>query len=333
LDDIAGMYACWAGNGTNNPTTQIFTNADIVNISGSQAGAISFVGGAIQPQYSSSMGVVYSAAPDTSRPTALVQTGNLYFYKAITLSNVDSVTFHGTFIGQNGGYPSTYSDGTHGTLSIYPTVYVPSTWTRVSITPAVLGGMYIYDAGTSTNQFQGNQGGGAPNNTVGAQTAFKSGAATYNGSNLATYSDNGQTRTSQVVGSTGTATYTSVTAQPATDSLALAIKTAAGTLAFQCYTNGTPNCAFVNGAGLYGFSDTGSTELWTITKGAFNGGQMQLLNSGGSVQLSLYGATGAITGTGTSNFAGYYVGATAGVTCSGTPTSSFAVTTGIVTHC
>jgi hypothetical protein len=328
-----GVNACWNGNGSNNPTTQTFVNSDLVSLSGSQAGSIVLLGGAVQPQYYSGMPVIYSAPGDLNRPTAVTQTGGLYFYEAITLTNVDSVNFDGAFIGQNGGYPSTYSDGTHGTLSIYPAMVVGATWTRVTVDPAHLDGMYLYDGGTSTNAFQTNVGGGAPGNVIGAQTAFKNGVNTVSGSNITTYSDNGYSVTSQVNGATGAASYPSLTLKPATNATALLVETAAGAYVLQCVTYGTPNCDLQNGAGLYGFSDTGVTQLWALFKGYANGGEMQLLNASGAVQLSLYGGSGAISGTGNASFAGYYTGATAGVTCSGTPTSSFATSGGIVTHC
>lgn len=46
-----------------------------------------------------------------------------------------------------------------------------------------------------------------------------------------------------------------------------------------------------------------------------------------------FGTVASLSGAGALNVASYSVGGTAGVTCSGTPTASYAVTNGIVTHC
>jgi hypothetical protein len=49
--------------------------------------------------------------------------------------------------------------------------------------------------------------------------------------------------------------------------------------------------------------------------------------------MSITSLDWSISGSGTATMTGYAVGATAGVSCSGSPTSSFASTFGIVTHC
>lgn len=328
-----GMYACWNGNGTQNPTTQIFVNDDLVGISGGYGGSVAFFGGSIQPQYTNTMTEVYSVAADNNRPTAIYSGSTAaYLTVALTLTNMDSVTFDGTFLGPVSGFPSTYNDGTHGSLNAYTVFEVPTTLTRVSFTPSAFVNMYLYDLGASTNSWQNNYGGGAPSNVVGAQTAFKNGASAVNGSNFTTYSDNGRTQTCQILGSTGAETCASVTAKPSTDGVALEVETAGGSSSFLCATNGTPYCSILHGAGLYGFSDGGSNQMWAFTKNGTSGGELELFNGTGTGELYLFG-TGGVTGTGNASFAGFYSGATAGVTCSGAPSASFAVTTGIVTHC
>jgi hypothetical protein len=46
-----------------------------------------------------------------------------------------------------------------------------------------------------------------------------------------------------------------------------------------------------------------------------------------------FGSVASLSGAGALNVASYSVAGTAGVTCSGAPTASFASTNGIVTHC
>jgi hypothetical protein len=67
-----------------------------------------------------------------------------------------------------------------------------------------------------------------------------------------------------------------------------------------------------------------------IDFGTNNTSRHRIGTSGG-----LYGTntTGGDEGAGTINETGYYSGGTAGVSCSGTPSSSFAAVNGIVTHC
>jgi hypothetical protein len=70
-----------------------------------------------------------------------------------------------------------------------------------------------------------------------------------------------------------------------------------------------------------------------------NGGELQIIantdlyiSTGGGTQID--SPTGGAEGNGTLNLKGtYYENGTAGVSCSGTPTSSFAAAGGIVTHC
>lgn len=80
-----------------------------------------------------------------------------------------------------------------------------------------------------------------------------------------------------------------------------------------------------NGTMIYGVGNVGAS--WTVG----NGIDWHLGTATGNwIQ---FGSVFSIDGTGIVTGASYKAGATAGVTCSGTPTSSFASTGGIVTHC
>jgi hypothetical protein len=110
-------------------------------------------------------------------------------------------------------------------------------------------------------------------------------------------------------------------------------------------------CAFGAGAGLNGYSDAGFGTLTWKVNSATGGAQFQGLTvqpavdgatftvdsnesaAAFSVNTSSTAATDVVYTPGTVQANAFKVNSTAGVTCSGTPTASFAVTNGIVTHC
>jgi hypothetical protein len=213
-------------------------------------------------------------------------------------------------------------------------VEVPSTWTRLSLLPGHVSGLYLYDLSSSTFSIGANAGGGAPYNQIDAPTAFSGGVSTRSGSSITTYSDNGVTETSQVVGSSGAATYRALTLQPASDGELFQTKSAGGTAYVGCYTSGGGSCTFDNSMGLAGYYDTGSTLGWSLTMPSVGNGLLNLYSTGNNSTITLTGANGSGTFTGKvrSNYV-FDVSGSDGVTCTGTPTSSFATSGGIVTHC
>jgi len=248
---------------------------------------------------------------------------------AITVTNSDSFTVTAD-IENGGGFPSTFNDGTHGSLNAYPVLSVPSTWTRLTLLPGQLSGIYLYDVSASTFSIGANAGGGAPYNLVDAPTTFAGGVTIPSTASL----------TLAVA-----QTWPGVTLQPATDGSVLLVKSAGGTQLVQCVTYGGGACNFLNRSGLYGFFDGGVTQGWSLTMPSTGNGLLKL-NNGSGTTITLTGAngTGILTGginstpvgastPSTINGTTYSVSGTAGASCSGTPTASFASVYGIVTRC
>jgi hypothetical protein len=248
---------------------------------------------------------------------------------AISVTNSDSFTLTAD-IENGGGFPPTYNDGTHGSLNAYPVLSVPSTWTRLTLLPGQISGMYLYDLSASTFSIGANAGGGTPYNLVDAPTTFAGGVTIPSTASL----------TLAVA-----QTWPGVTLQPATDGAPFLIKSAGGTQLVQCVTYGGGACNFLNKSGLYGFFDGGVTQGWSLTMPSTGNGLLKLNNSSGAT-ITLTGAngTGILTGgvnstpigastPSTINGTTYSVSGTAGASCSGTPTASFASVYGIVTRC
>ena len=92
----------------------------------------------------------------------------------------------------------------------------------------------------------------------------------------------------------------------------------------------------LNGGTNYGIiQDVDSAHTWSLGYGSSKTNpSTAVLSWTDNAGVYVGAPTGSGKGTGTLNVAGaYYANGTVGVTCSGTPTSSFASVNGIVTHC
>jgi hypothetical protein len=99
---------------------------------------------------------------------------------------------------------------------------------------------------------------------------------------------------------------------------------------YNLYSNGTLY-------GVIGFQPSGPLDMYVYTAngalldfGTANTSRHRIGMNGG---LYGFGVAGGDEGAATVNETAYYAGGTAGVSCSGSPTSSFASVNGIVTHC
>jgi hypothetical protein len=316
----------------NEVTTISLINADIGRMVGNYAFGVSVIGGAIQPAYNGGMSVIYLAGGAAATPPALSTAcaPGCYLIVAETITNSDSFTITGD-IENGGGYPSTYNDGTHGMLNAYPVLSVPSTWTRLSLLPGQVSGMYLYDLSSSTFSLGANLGGGSPYNLIDAPTTLAGGATVPLGKSL-------------ILGSSQT--WPGIHVKPSADAdQVFAVYTAAGTNILDCATNAL-SCVYNNGAALLGYSDAYSTQTFGLTTQS-GAGKLTLLNAG-TPTITINGANGTIQATNglyntpvgsssasTVNATNYAINGNPGVSCAAGSVSlaTLTVSYGIVTHC
>jgi hypothetical protein len=139
-------------------------------------------------------------------------------------------------------------------------------------------------------------------------TIGSSDVAVGNGSALNGFSDSAfSTKTFALNSASGQANFESAVLQPFTDGQALIVNNAEGT-----------------GVAVLATSSTAANSTWSIGRGA------KITGWSDAFSTQTYQLDAA---TGTANFDYYQAAGTAGITCSGAPTSSFASKNGIVTHC
>jgi hypothetical protein len=306
-------------------TTIALINSDIGRIIGNYANFISLTGGAVQPVYDSgTMTPVYLASGSSNIPPALSAgcASGCYAIPAVTVTNSDSWTFSTDIeIPSGAGFPATYNDGTHGSLNALPGIVVPSTWTRVSLLPGQVSGMYLFDYSGSTFSLGANAGGGSPYNLVDAPTTFTNGWTIPGSSKWSVNS-------AQSLPGLGI--------RPASDAASITyLANAANTDVYECYTYGTGGCNFNDQANLFGWSDYEGTHAWALTIPSSGNGLFTLYGSG-TAKIILTGANGTISTTGgVTATAGYTANGVAGVSCAAGTVSltTLVVTIGIVTHC
>jgi hypothetical protein len=283
-DSQAHLIDLEGASSSNAVTTLTFKNVDVGQYIGNYAYKIAVLGGAVQPTYNSAtMTPVYVTSSSTGVSPALSAgcASGCYMIPAETVTNSDGWTFTGD-IEQGGGFPSTYNDGTHGTLTAVPVVEIPSTWTRVTFVPDVIGGMYLYDLSTSAFAIGANVGGGAPYNLIDAPTTFANGATIPAGGTL-------------TLGSAQT--WPGAHFRPSTDGdQIVALANAAGSNLVDCGTGGG-GCAFNNGQPIGGYTDSFTTNAWNISMPS-SGTALMVLRHSGSTTITLTGANGSGVFTG-----------------------------------
>jgi hypothetical protein len=301
IEDSQGGAISLTGISYNNAATTIsLVNDDITQIYHDFYQNVTVIGGAVQRPYSPSVPIIY-LPPGTTPYAYLPNTGGLY---AAVLSEIyDSLSFTsvGTDWEQGGGYPSTYSDGTHGTLPLIRVLKVDATAIDTTFINPGFAGMYLLDYGTNTR-------------VIGQQEGTIAGTDIHNGQNIELGSvgiagslfgftslpnllNTDTSTTYSLNGSTGVAAFFGELLQPAVDGDGvLSIKTAAGVSMLDCATN-VLQCAISNGTALEGYSDTFTTQAWDLLIPSSGTGQL-LLKHSGATTITLTGAngTGVFTG-------------------------------------
>ncbi len=295
VEDSQGGVVSFAGLAYNNAATTItLINDDLLQIYHDFYQNVTLLGGAIQRPYSNAVSIIY-LAPGTTPYAYLPNTGGLY---AAVLSEIyDSLSFTsiGTDWEPGGGYPSTYNDGTHGTLNLIRVLKVDTTAIDTTFINPSFAGMYLLDYGTNTRligQQEGTSAGTDIHNgqeielgsvgVVGSIFGFISLPNLLNTDSSITYTLNG---------STGVANFLGESLQPSSDADGVfKVNTAAGLSMVDCATNAL-QCAINNATTLAGYSDTFTTQAWNLNIPSAGTAQL-LLKHNGSTTITLTGANG-----------------------------------------
>ena len=210
--NVLEMYGVPASPG-GDPTTLTCVNCDFLAVNVNYAASLKMVGGAIQPAYYKLLGGVIYLAPGTTPtnyPTA--NTAGLYAAVVSSLTNSQNVSLDTTDIETQGSYPSTYNDGTHGTLPLVAVVYIGSTAVNNVFASNVWGGLYPLDL-SNTSVF-GNIG---TSGTIYDETVTHNRPTLINnGQALYCFSDLGTTRTCLIDASNGNFVFAGGYVRPAT---------------------------------------------------------------------------------------------------------------------
>ena len=305
--NIQGFAVQIIGTGVNDPTTITLINPDIQQFDATWTANIQLIGGAIQPVYYSGMTIVYVAANSASIPMGLPTGAGCYLALGGYVSNSDSITVVGTDFEQGGGFPSTYNDGTHGSLNLYPVFQVGGNCTRSHFINPLFAGMYLYDINNSTTYSGANAGGGTPMNLNRTQTWFDVQTLFINGQPLKGYSDRAVTQTFLIDPSTGGTLFTSTRLTPATDGgNVLYVTNAAGANLIDVNTHATAQISFSNGMNVVGYSDNESTATFQFRSATgFGGFGTGTAGTVGQNYITVTGANGTVS-VGNA----YYVGPT-----------------------
>ena len=300
-DSQGGIVSFSGASYTNAATTITLINCDIYNIAHDFYQNVTIMGGAIQRPYVAGVTPIVYLAPGTTPYGYLANTGGLY---AAILSEIyDSLSF--TSVGadweQGGGFPSTYNDGVHGTLTLIRVLKVDNTAIDTTFINPGFAGMYLLDLGINTR-------------VVGQQEGITTGTDIHNGQDLELGSvgvvgnifgftslpnllNAYSSMTYSISGATGVATFLGDTLQPAVDADGVFnIKTAAGVSMVDCATN-VLQCAINNAATLAGYSDSFTTQAWNLNIPSAGTAQM-LLKHAGTTTITLTGANGTAVFTG-----------------------------------
>lgn len=150
MSNCGGGIVSFDGLTISNATTTItVTNCDILTVQHDSFQNITFVGGAIQKPYAAGMKILYLAPGKT--PYALpVNTAGCYVAVMSEVNNSIAFSSIGTDWENGGGYPSTYNDGTHGVLNLFPVVMVDTNCINTTFINPTFAGCYLLDYGINT---------------------------------------------------------------------------------------------------------------------------------------------------------------------------------------
>lgn len=279
-------------NYTNQTTSIILENCDIYSIAHFYFTNITLIGGAVQQPFSESVSIDY-LPPGITPYGYLPNTMGLYIAVMSDIGQSYSFTSIGCDWEQGGGYPETYDDGTHGTLTLIRVIRVQSTCLNTTFINPTFAGMYLLDYGVNTS-------------LSGQALGSVSGINIYNGvqyylgdlctvgniagiSNFSNFLDLGDGVTFMIDGSTGSANFNKTTISPMIDGdQILYVKSASGLPLYDFTTNGA-GLAIENGTPISGFIDSFSTQTWTISSAngvaTFQGLTLQPAENGNSIVL------------------------------------------------
>lgn len=259
-------------NGTaldNAVTTITLTNCDLLSVGGDYHVNVTLMGGAVQQPYTSSLPVTY-LAPGTSPYAYLPNTEGIYVAALTALENCIGFTSIGTDWEQGGGFPSTYNDGTHGTLPLIRVLVASSTCQNASFITPRFAGMYLLDEGVSTLIL--GQDIGAGGGDIATRPAYHLGSLNVAGqivgfTDLSQLLNTDATTTFTINAADGSANFLKLNVQPAADGdERFCIRNAATSPLLDFSTAGGSGILALNyGGQISGYTDAFTTQTWAIT--------------------------------------------------------------------
>jgi hypothetical protein len=232
-------------------------------------------------------------------------------------------------------------------------VEIASTASNVKLIAPTLAGEYPLDYGVNT---QIDAYGGSIHQSTDYDLGARACAASIIGfTDLGQYLDYGLTTTFSINCLTGVGSFPKIALRPTADGAILTFQNAAGASLGYVGTSGTPEIYWsgviaanqflaqpaTDGSSVFLGENAEGVQLFNFSTSATASNSQ--LNFANGLQLNFYsdnyGTLKASIVNGVGTFAtgvispAYTAGSTAGVSCTGTPTSSFASVNGIVTHC
>ena len=297
LTACAGGLVRFSGTALSNATTTITLNGcDFTWIDDNFAVGVALNGGTIQRPYDATVPIIYLAAGTTPYGYSPNVAG-LYCAVMSKIDNSRNFSSIGCDWEQDGGYPATYNDGTHGVLTLIRVVQVTALATNTLFINPQFAGCYLLDAGINTRVL-GYQ-------TVGIDLCtgkdYHFGDLPTSGNivgftNFTSYLGGGTTVTYTINAALGSGAFQTFAIRPAADAdQVFTIKNAAGSFLLDFNTSAN-QFSLANGVGLTCYSDTLSTQTFSVNGAtglviASNAGVegVRLTPSGGTVTLKAGG--------------------------------------------
>jgi hypothetical protein len=316
LRDSQGGLVSFVGSTSNNATTIKLDNTDLTGIQTNNAFGITLIGGAIQFRYVAGVTPVIWVPSTGIGPYGVgfsgAGAGGVYMAYETDIKNTQHLTVVGTDFENLGSPPptcaltgwtyGTYNDGVHGCAPIVMGGWIEPTAKFTHFVGANISGMYFYDQGVAS-QFDDLSQNGVYGFRVYTGTSYELGDAHFGGMIEGSSGFQGALNSDashpwSINAATGAALFPSLTIKPATDGAAINISSASGVSEVQVYTYGTGGLQFNNGAGLYLFSDTGSTQAGDLVS-VSGAGRLDLKNPSASANnLTLNSINGTVAGNG-----------------------------------
>jgi hypothetical protein len=293
---------------SNAVTTISFHNCDFLSLKGGYHAGITFIGGACQRPYDTSVAIEY-LAPGTSPYAYLPNTGGLYVAILSALQNCNSFTSVGTDWEQGGGFPGTYNDGVHGFLPLIRVLSVAATAQNSTFINPTFAGMYVLDRSSSTSidgQNIGTSGGDIKTRQLYCLGALNVSGIVQGFTDFASYLDTNSSKTFALDPADGSATFLMMQIKPIADGDArFVVRNASAQPLFDFSTAGGEGIFAINyGSTIAGFSDAFTTQSWSIAADSglatFSGGSINPAVDGNSILLWKNAAGTVLVGLNTS---------------------------------